>query len=124
MPSPTMATVCPSSRSRWITSTLPSGSISATAESMPTCAATASAAARLSPVSRIVRSPRLRSAATAAAAESLRVSAIVRAARTTPSTDTKTTVSPRDSPSRRADTRAASWQGVVRVIQDGLPTST
>ena len=92
--------------------------------SMPTRAATASAAAVVVAGEQNRLQPALVQGGDGSAAESLTASEIATAAHGSPSTSTKTTVSPRVS---SADRRAASSTGDSHMdgaIQDGLPTRT
>ncbi len=92
--------------------------------SMPTSAATARAVVSLSPVSRIVSSPRAFSEAIASADVALTVSATTSTARTSPSQAATTAVRPRCSEARRA---ASSTDGIRRpcsTISEGRPTRT
>src|SRR5580704_7602558 len=91
-PSPTMATDRPCACRSVITVTLSAGIAPAITSPMPASAATAAAVAWLSPVSRMIRRPRRRIAATAPAAEDLTVSATATAPHACPSHPASTTV--------------------------------
>ena len=109
MPSPTIATSRPPSRSRLISSAFASGSTSARTRVMPACPAIASAVARWSPVSITTSRPRARSAATAADASGLSTSATATMPSSRPPSARKITVLPsRASESARASSAATS----------------
>mmetsp|Transcript_14376 Transcript_14376/g.48596 ORF Transcript_14376/g.48596 Transcript_14376/m.48596 type:complete len:379 (+) Transcript_14376:678-1814(+) len=126
MPSPTMATVWPC---RWSSDTRSALSFGArparTREgSMPTSAATHSAALAWSPVSSHTSRPMARSAATAVAASPLGRSATPRTPLTLPPAARHTAVRPRASTSHRAASSRASSAMWWCFIHSRLPTST
>ena len=123
-PSPTMATTRPSCWSCLITASLPSGVTPERTSSIPTAAATLTAAPALSPVSSTGVSPSAFSREIASALVGRIVSPTVMTPRTTPSHATTTVVRPAASP---AVTAAASSSGTVRdhdsSIHDAVPAS-
>ncbi len=108
MPSPAMATTRPAACRRFTCSAFSAGSTSATISVIPSARPTASAVARVSPVSMTIRTPSARRRASASAADALTGSAMPISPSTWPARATWTTVCPSAaSACARADQAAA-----------------